>query len=273
MRRALDVPDADAPQILDAMRALLALPQAGATGPWIALGKAELEFASGIHAHRAKSSEAKGALDRSLAALRPLPADAPAAEAVDGLHNEVLTFARARKLAVRGEYRMTDVASAPPMVQGGIPAGSRWRRAEPQEGIPLVLHCFLRTGAPRHQLFFHANEWTKNYTSPHTAGAVPGHDVKRMIEQRVQIEVASLGLRDASRKPVQQASIGRGLGKAMYAELSGTSAAGEPVTLRVWVVKGKLRELTYQIALWSHGDAEEPDPELEAVLQSFREVR
>lgn len=212
--------------------------------------------------------------------LRPLHDGRKTGPGAAALWNSLVTLDRGAKLGLGEKYVTAAVAVFDGNYTLELPVGKRWRAVDGSspseqedwgEHRPAgQVHRFDdegdRTGWMWSQMFSFA--WVHRYAD--TKNPVGG-DNPGAIAEMSQSRFASFYFRQvASKKAPRRGKLNDHVTGFAY-ELAGTSNGGRPLRIRAWVFRGR-GQRSYGLNFMDEAPSDVPDPELEAVLDSLREV-
>lgn len=270
IRAALSIPEVEPGPVLAVQQELFTRLSSTAVGPALAVAKAELELGKALAAPDIPS--ARSAIERCLAALKPLVSASPPPPEPSSLVNEALDLASQRKLGVRGDFVTEEKVSGDGRLRVALAIGTGWRADDPSNDRPIALSRYGTGGVRLYNFAVFAHDTKGTYKSPVTGDTAVGSDLKGLAAQRSDVDAAELATVSRKREP-KPMSVGRGFAPGFYTEVTGTGPDGKPRTYRAWLVKGKLNPKTYTIVVIDYTGSEATPGDLQAVVDSFAEVK
>ena len=279
MREASVLPGADAAAItakVDALGAVLArLPD----GPFPAVGKATVKLMALEATLRATPPPApptlKAPIDEITAILAPharVGGDLTAST----LWQECVTIVRSRKVgSMKIDYLLRPPAPGLNLTWQ-LPLSARWHDVPVVPGEELTftgtLEQRMDDGRVVHRIKVETFRWDKRYQ---VGQALPFKgDSPKELALAVRDAQRALFATVTSEKDLTKGTMSDGMGPGQSYEIEGTSNAnGEPIAVRGFVVRGRETKGTFMISTTTFGKPPPGDPELEAVIKSFREVK
>ena len=279
MRAAAALPGADAAAVGKRAEALGSVFERLPAGPYVVAGKATVKLIALDAVLRATPPPAppalKAPLDEIVATLAPLAR--PGGDlAASTLWQECVTIARGRKVpSVKIDYVLR-----PPVpglnVTWQLPYSSEWHDVPFVVGqdAPFTGSFEQRTsdGRALHRIDVYTFRWDKSYL----LAQIPfkGDSPKELAVADMTFRKATVFAKVAAEKPPVRGTLSEGMGSALVYELEGTSTRGsQPLAVRAFVVRGRDTKGTFLVVATTTGNAPPGDPELDAVLKSFREVK
>jgi hypothetical protein len=277
MRAVTGFPGADAAEITKRVEALLAILAKLPDGVFPAVGRAQAKLMA-IDALQGQPrpplpAALQAPFDEVVAILSPHAKPGGEAAALS-LWQECVTIARGRKLATKIDY-LWGPPAAQLNVTWQLPLGNQWKEAGMSGKDPAYvanLEQRLPDGRVLHRIEVRMYRWDKPYeigTSPQFKGDSP----KQLI-LAAQAEYKKAFSKVDSFKDVAKGALSEGMPGAQTFSLEGTSATtGEPLSVKSYVVRGKDTKATFLIDAMTFGKPPPEDPEMDAVLKTFREVK
>lgn len=223
-------------------------------------------------AMRAADMEEKGAAAALTQALTPLaaPEALPATDThLVGLYNHALTRARSLKLPLKLEYRTRRALTASGLLELALPIGCGWvesgRRSDQDDG------CWIRDRDIRDHVTLQVWKYSTSTDYVDDDGKVIGGDnVGGRLKSFFEADKASL--RKVKRATAAVGRLSRGVPDSRGYEVRGEDEVGLMHWFREWYYKSEVRRSVINISMRRKGIVLEPDPELEAILESMVEV-
>ncbi|MGH7162695.1 MAG: hypothetical protein ACREID_04365 [Planctomycetota bacterium] len=243
-----------------------------------AMAKPGLLAASSVDLERARHfaqpnpKAAKGHLQSCLDYLKPeMDVSQPDME-LAAKYTHAVTFSKLHRktLGIAAEYKLATHKTGKGHLSYSIPVSALWRN-DRGAAEALVVQSSAQ-GRTVRSISVHDYDWGTNYHSDTDGSVAGGDNLKGLIKQDMGIAKKDFS-RITAQKKLVKGRLNGAIPNAFSYEITGLDEDGDAYRLRSYYFKGDHHQVTYNVYVREWGDRAERDPEMDAVLDSFRELK